>query len=127
MSDTQVAKCNDQQSCATKSVQYVRPNYEVDQGDEAIDVRVYLPGVSKDALEIGVENDTLTIEAQKQTLAQDGWTPRHREIPTVAYRLQLKINLAVNANEIAAKSDNGILTVTLPVSEAAKPRKISVS
>lgn len=125
MSETQLAE-NKPQTLARQS-SYLRPHYEVAQDKEAYTVRVFVPGASKETVRIEVDQDTLSIEAGRKTVGEDNWRPRYREIPTADYRLRLDLNAPVDAENISAKTENGVLSITLPVAEAAKPRQITVN
>lgn len=126
MSDTQVVEKN-QQAPARQAVNYLRPHYEVGQDKEAYTVKVYVPGATKDTVKIVVDKDTLSIEAARRPIGAEGWKARYREIPTADYRLRLDLNAPVDAEKISAKTEHGILSITLPVAEAAKPRQITVN
>jgi HSP20 family protein len=54
------------------------------------------------------------------------WTPVYREIPQADYRLVLEVDHRVNRDGIRAELNQGILTLTLPKSEAVKPRRIEI-
>lgn len=125
MSDTQVVE-KKEQTPARQAKSYLRPHYEVAQDKEAYTVKVYVPGASKDAVKIVVDQDTLSIEAERKSIDGDNWRARYREIPTADYRLRLDLNAPVDAENISAKTENGVLSITLPVAEAAKPRQIKV-
>jgi len=127
MSDTQVAKTKQEAPAQARRVQYLRPHYEIAQDKEAYTVKVYLPGVSKEGVNVTVDKDTLSVEAQRSKLGADGWKPRYREIPEADYRLRLDLNVPVDSDNISAKTEQGVLTITLPVAEEAKPRRISIS
>ncbi len=106
---------------------YLRPYYEVEAGEQAYQVHVYLPGVARDQADITLEKGTLTVEARRRAHAQEGWRPMYREIPDADYRLRLQLNVVVDEENITAKAEDGVLTVTLPVAEEAKPRKIEIT
>ncbi len=55
------------------------------------------------------------------------WKPLYRELSDVNYQLKLKLNVPVEDSKLSAKLEDGVLTLTLPVKEAAKPRTIAVS
>ncbi|GHC05722.1 Hsp20/alpha crystallin family protein [Cerasicoccus arenae] len=126
MSETQIAE-KKTSTPAPKRAAYLRPHYEIAQNKDAYTVRVYVPGVAKDGVKITVEKDTLAIEAARKTDANENWQARYREIPTADYRLRLDLNVPVDADQISAQTANGVLTITLPVAEAAKPRQIAVN
>jgi len=127
MSDTKLAKSDSHSPAATKPVAYMRPYYEVHQNGDYT-VKVYMPGVAKDSVQIVMDNRTLSIEGQRQTShIGENWRARYREIPTADYRLRLDLNIPVDETKISAKTENGVLILKLPVEEAAKPRSISVS
>ena len=127
MSNAELTKTENQPPAEAKRMTYIRPHYEVHQ-DGDYTVKVYMPGVSKDGVNIVMDNKTLSIEGQRQTHhVGENWRARYREIPTADYRLRLDLNIPVDENKISAKTENGVLVLTLPVEEAAKPRKISVA
>jgi HSP20 family protein len=104
----------------------VTPRYDVRASKDAYEVRVELPGVRKDDVKINFERGLLTLKAQRQGIAQEGWKTLHRELNRLSYGLQLKVNAPVEDSAFSAKLEDGVLTLTLPVKEAAKPRVIAV-
>ncbi|WP_296183388.1 Hsp20/alpha crystallin family protein [uncultured Mobiluncus sp.] len=96
------------------------------EGDKFV-ARVDLPGVDPATIDIDVEDRTLTISAQrKPTEGEDlHWLNRERPAGTFARQLTLGYGLAVD--RIAASYEGGVLTVTIPVAEENKPRKIQVA
>lgn len=128
MSDTQVTTQTPTENPAqARRVEYLRPQYSIEQAKDAYQVHVTLPGVPRDSVSITVEKDTLTVEGSRTKVGQDNWQARYREIPQADYRLRLDLNVPVDADKIRAAQANGVLTITLPVAEAAKPRQISVN
>lgn len=122
---------NDQiQGCRTdnnaKTLTYIRPHYEVTNDKEKYSVKVFLPGVSRDKTTMTIENEYLVVDGYRDGYAKPEWKVLHREIPAADYRLKLKINFPVDYKQISAKSENGILTVDLPVTDSAKPRQIVI-
>ncbi|MFP4540835.1 MAG: Hsp20/alpha crystallin family protein [Opitutales bacterium] len=107
--------------------EFIRPYYEVEGDEHAYEVRVFLPGVPREQANITLEKDTLTVEASRVPHAAEGWRPQHREIATADYRLRLQLNLRVDEANIAASSQDGVLTIKLPVAEEAKPRSIAIN
>lgn len=86
-----------------------------------------LPGVDPGSVDVQAENGTLTIKAQRSERTEEGvqWIASERFTGT--YLRQLALGDNIDAERIAATYENGVLTVTLPVAERAKPRRIEVA
>jgi HSP20 family protein len=89
-------------------------------------VRIDLPGLAPESLNVTVEGRTLTIEATRAQDEQDGDVVylRGRGCGTVRQQITLPDNLDVE--RVQASYDNGVLTVRIPVAEHAKPRRIEI-
>jgi len=111
----------------TAAVQTVRPAYRVRETDDAFNVTVQLPGVSKDGLEVGADNGELTIVGRRVSKTPATWTPLYRESGDATFQLILRHDAAVDVEKVVAELRDGILTLSLPKNEALKPRKIAVS
>ncbi len=85
-----------------------------------------LPGVDPGSVDVSVDNGTLTLSAQRTSRSDDSvqWLTSERFSGT--YRRQLTLGDNIDSARISASYENGVLTVTIPVAERAKPRKISV-
>jgi HSP20 family protein len=83
-------------------------------------VRAELPGVSRDAIGVEIVDGSLSIQASRKEKAGEG------ESTTSLSRL-LTLSDEVQADKVSASYENGVLTVTLPRKEEAKPKKINVS
>lgn len=126
MNKTELAQTEKQQPAEAQRVTYIRPHYEVEENGDYT-VKVYMPGVAKDSVNILIDNKTLSIEGQHlKSHIGESWRARYREISTADYRLRLELNIPVNENKISAKTEDGVLIIKLPVEEAAKPRTIVV-
>lgn len=88
---------------------------------------VDLPGVDPGSVDVDVDGSVLTIRAERTLGAPDGvqWLTRERQPGTFVRQLTLGDGLDVE--RIAAHYDNGVLSVTIPVQESSKPRKIAIS
>jgi HSP20 family protein len=120
--------CNptpNQQTAETQSAA-VKPRYFVDGTQEAYEVRVELPGVAKDGVNINLEDNVLTLRAQRKPGALSEWKTLHRELSGLDYLLRLRLNAQVDEDKMSAALDQGVLTLKLPVREAAKPRRIEI-
>ena len=88
---------------------------------------VDLPGVDASTIDVAVEDRTLTIRAERREQAEDDVQWLSHERPTGTFARQLTLGYGVAPDRIAADYSDGVLTLTIPVAEEAKPRKISVS
>ena len=89
---------------------------------------IELPGVDPSSIDVDVEERTLTVRAErKEDPAREDrrWLTRERSAGTFARQLTLGEGLALD--RIQADYSDGVLTLTIPVAEQAKPRKISVT
>lgn len=85
-----------------------------------------LPGVGRDDLNINLDKNVLTIEGLVKNETGDGESVLLNEYSTGRYWRQFTLNEIVDQSKVEAKITNGELRLTLPKSEAAKPRKIEV-
>ena len=88
--------------------------------------RVDLPGVDPGSIDIDMDGATVTIRAERKSPAEEDaqWLTRERASGTFARQLTLGRGLATD--QISADYSDGVLTLTIPVAETAKPRKIEV-
>ena len=87
-----------------------------------------LPGVDKDAIELDVERDVLTVKAERRPAATgENVEMQVSERPIGVFSRQLFLGDALDAEHITADYDRGVLTLRIPVAQAAKPRKIQIT
>ena len=86
-----------------------------------------LAGIDPGSVDVGVDGRVLTIRAERspRTDAEVQWLRRERATGTFERRLTLGDGL--DLDNIAATWQDGVLTLTIPVAEAAKPRRIAIS
>lgn len=96
-------------------------------GDEFV-VAFDLPGVSPDAIELDVERNVLTVKAERRpTVTGDDAEIQVAERPLGVFSRQLFLGDTLDAENIKASYEAGVLTLRIPVAEQAKPRKITIS
>lgn len=95
-------------------------------GDSFV-VHLDLPGVDPASIDVSTEQNVLTISAERHWEAVEGDEVVANERRQGTFIRQLFLGNALDANEIHATYDNGVLTLTIPVAEKAKPRKIEVA
>ena len=106
----------------------VEPRYTTRRVDEHTwELGIAVPGVKREDVEISLEENELEVVAHRRSTVPESWRPVHLEFESpTSYRLQLTLGVEVDPDRISAKLEDGILTLRLPVAEAAKPRRISV-
>jgi HSP20 family protein len=109
-----------------RSERFVTPPASVSESGEAYLLELEMPGVSKDGLEISVENNELSIVGRRSNPVIEG-TLVHRESRPNNYRRSFEIDPSIDRGKISARIHQGVVTLTLPKAEEVKPRKIAVS
>ena len=104
-----------------------KPLYTLTGNADAYEVRVELPGVPKANVKIDLEDNVLSIRAERASPTNESWKPLHREISAQNYLLRLRLNAPVDEEKLNARLEDGILTLNLPIREVAKPRRIEVN
>jgi len=95
-------------------------------GDHYV-MHVDLPGVDPGSIDVNVEDRTLTIRAQRTSHADGGdvqWLAKER--PSGTYARQLSVGRGLALDAITATYADGVLTLSIPVAEDAKPRRVEV-
>ena len=104
---------------------YMVPPVDIYETDHALAVIADLPGVRKDDVDIRVDQGILTIKGKVK------YTPPKElvrgEFSLLDFFRQFQLSDEVNQEKISAESKNGVLTITLPKAEKAKPRQIIVA
>ena len=85
-----------------------------------------LPGVAKESIDLDVERNVLTVRAERVTRNGD-WEMLASERPRGVFSRQLVLGDNLDLDRIEAHYDDGVLRLTVPVAERAKPRKIEIS
>jgi HSP20 family protein len=85
-----------------------------------------LPGVDPGSIDVSVDGGTLTIRAERSARSEDTveWIASERF--TGSFMRQLSLGDGIDAGAITATYDNGVLALTIPLAEVAKPRRIEV-
>lgn len=86
-----------------------------------------LPGVDPGTIDVSCEDQTITIRAERSQRSSSDMQWLVRERPTGTFARQLTVGRGLALDQISASYADGVLSLTVPVSEDAKPRKIEVS
>jgi HSP20 family protein len=105
--------------------QFIMPAASVMENGDSYLLKVEMPGVNKEGLDISVENNELTITGRRSMPVVDG-TLIHRESRSEDFRRAFELDPSIDTGKIGAKIEQGVLALTLPKAEQVKPRKITV-
>ncbi|TMK89325.1 MAG: Hsp20/alpha crystallin family protein [Actinobacteria bacterium] len=85
-----------------------------------------LPGVDPQSVDLEVEKNVLTVKAERSWEPAEGDEVVVAERPRGTFTRQLFLGETLDTEDIDAEYDKGVLTVSIPVAEAAKPRKVAI-
>ncbi len=104
------------------------PVLDVQEDKDNFRVRVELPGLKREDITVSIEDGTLVISGERKNETADEGTEVHRQERYYGkFSRALTLPSAVAADQVKAAYKDGILTVTLPKAEEAKPKTITVS
>ncbi len=95
--------------------------------DDRFVVHFDVPGVNPSSIELTMEKNVLSVSAERRWEPVDGDQVLVSERPQGSFSRQLFLGEGLDPERVAAHYDNGVLTVTVPVAEQAKPRKVEIS
>lgn len=104
------------------------PPLDLYEGKDAFVVRAELPGMKKEDIEISLHDGVLSVSGERKSESHSEEAEVHRRERFVGrFQRSLDLPKPVKAQEVKAAYKDGILTITLPKTEEAKPRQIEVS
>ncbi|KUL71109.1 MULTISPECIES: Hsp20/alpha crystallin family protein [unclassified Streptomyces] len=95
------------------------------EGDVYV-IELDVPGVSPDAIDVHVERNMLTVQAERRPSASDDVRMELSERPLGVFSRRVMLADTLDTENIEAEYDAGVLTLRVPIAERAKPRKIAV-
>lgn len=95
-------------------------------GEEFV-VEFDLPGISPDSIDLDIERNVLTVRAERRPHSADDVEMQVSERSFGVFSRQLFLGDTLDPDHVRASYDAGVLTLRIPISEAAKPRKIAVA
>lgn len=102
------------------------PPVDVIEDSTGITLYADLPGVPKDRLQLRVEGDQLSIEAEAALPLPPGMDATHVEAGLSRYRRAFTLSKELDADQVAAELTHGVLRVRIPKAAHAQPRRIAV-
>ena len=104
------------------------PALDLYQNNDNVVATVELPGMRKEDIEISLQDGTLTISGERKSeTGTNGGNATRTERSTGKFRRTITLPTLVDANKVSAGYKDGILTVTLPKAEEAKPKQIQIN
>lgn len=103
------------------------PSMDITEDEHAVTVRAEVPGIDPKELSISIQDGVLTLSGEKKHESEkkgDGWHRRERVFGT--FQRAIALPEGVDADQVKAESSHGVLTLTLPKTEKAKPKRIEV-
>jgi len=104
---------------------FIAPDVNIFELENGYVLEADMPGVTKDNLEVTLENNCVTIHGRRNDQPLPG-SPLYSESGKVGYRRVFELDPMVDVSKIRATVNQGVLTLDLPKAEAVKPRKISI-
>jgi HSP20 family molecular chaperone IbpA len=111
----------------TQPARFFTPLTDIYETDEALTVVMEMPGVEKKSLDVQLENDTLRVEGRIDVSKYDGLGPLYSEYNVGHFARSFSVSSGVDGKRISAVLDDGVLTLTLPKVEEARPRRIPIT
>ena len=103
------------------------PRADILEGEKEFRIVMDLPGIAAHELEISVENQGLSIKAERRIEVPEGFEPRRRErAGNVGFIRTFRLGSGVDPEGIGANLKDGVLTLSLPKTEQSLPRRIEV-
>ena len=118
-SDTNVAN-------ATKHTVTLRPLVNITEAESGFTLTAEMPGVPKEAVEVNIENDMLTLAGDIKLPAVEEMKGTYAEVKTSRYQRAFTLSKELDPAKIEASQVNGVLTLHIPKAEHAKPRRVEV-
>ena len=112
---------------AMRPPRFARMPMDAYRKGEAFLVHFDLPGVDPSTIDLTVEQNTLTVTAERTWFPAEGDDLVITERPQGTFSRQLLLGDSLDTERITARYDQGVLTITIPVAEQSKARKVQVA
>jgi HSP20 family protein len=103
------------------------PTADIYEDRDSLKVILEMPGVDKDSVDIRVEGGVLYVQGKLDLTKYRGLQPLYTEYNIGNYSRSFRLSNAIDQDKIGAELKDGVLSLTLPKAEKAKPRTIQVS
>ena len=110
----------------TRPMRAFLPTADIFETEDALTVILEMPGVDRNNIDVNVENGVLMIEGKIDFGKYEGLQPVYSEYNIGPFRRSFRISSQIDQDKIKAEMRDGVITLTLPKAEQAKPRRIEV-
>lgn len=111
----------------TVPARYFVPNSDIYETEDALTVVMEVPGVTKDNVNIDIENDILEVEGRIDFSSYAELDPVYSEYNVGHFTRKFSLSSKIDQGKISAELNDGVLKLILPKAEDAKPRRIKIS
>ncbi len=109
------------------SEQPMRPAVDIFEDDTGITVHADMPGVSRERLNIEIDQDTLAIEGKAEIAMPEGLEALYADVRSTRYQRSFTLSHELDGERAEASLKDGVLKLRIPKREQYQPRKIEVS
>ncbi len=103
------------------------PAINVLAGEDALTIEADVPGIALEDIEIVLNGDEITIRGSREHSVAEGTSVLRRERTVGAFERTFTLGAEIDTEHASASLDRGVLTITLPKSQAARPRRLSIT
>ena len=104
-----------------------QPVADIFETDEDLTVVLEMPGVGKDTVDVGLDNGVLTVSGRIDFSKYEGLQPVYTEYNIGNYQRSFRLSNTIDQDKISAELKDGVMTLSLPKAETAKPKRIPVN
>jgi HSP20 family protein len=132
MSDSQELAVREKQELAqpeekTVPGRYYMPAADIFETDDALTLMLEMPGVTKNNVDVQIENDVLRVEGKIDYSAYKDIEPVYTEYNVGHYARAFTLSNKIDRDAITARVEDGVLTLTLPKAKEALSRRIAIN
>ncbi len=103
------------------------PNTNLYDAGENLEMNVEVPGIARENLHIKIQGNYLEISGKQESDTPEGYSPHRIERGTTSFTRSFTLPADVDSSKVEARLDNGVLSLILPKSAAAKPKQITIN
>ncbi len=103
------------------------PSTNLYDAGEQLEMKIEVPGIPRENLNIKIQGNYLEVSGKRESDAPEGYSAHRVERGATTFTRSFTLPADVDSTKVEARLDNGLLTLILPKSEAAKPKQITIN